>query len=157
MEHSTQLSTNLIHTVYAYLPTAYPSNDRIRLSHTAPPRIHGYQPPSNTTLPPHTRDTLPDKQCVPPVFSHQRITIATGNSPSAIRKYSKPSSRRKIPDHLTPHISIDSLLSYSHCRDAPVVPGYERMEVMLRYRHFTCELLNHLSSNLRIYISKRMN
>ena len=75
------LPINLIPTVCAFIPMAYSS--KTGHAHHTTPHHRAYtivSHPHHSPLPqPHARNTLPDKQCVPPVFSHQRFTIATGN------------------------------------------------------------------------------
>src|SRR5579863_3105686 len=97
MEHTT-LTLRLIPAAYAVLPQCVPAQEQ-DTPYTSPlPHIHACQP-----LPPHNihrrRDTLPGNQCVPPVFSYQRITSATGNTSLLVRK---KSSRRNIPHHFIP-------------------------------------------------------
>src|ERR1700730_673154 len=99
MEHATSSAQPHPHHVCVY-PHAYPSKGWIRPPHlTSAYTIISH--PHHTTHNP-MRDTLPDKQSVPPALSHQRFTIATGNSSLTIWKYKKPSSLRKIPYHFIP-------------------------------------------------------
>jgi len=81
VQHATQLS-NHIPTVYAYLSTAYPSNEQIRPPHITP-CIHGCQPPiqhhTTSSCAGHSawQTVCPARACTPALHWRDRKLVST--------------------------------------------------------------------------------